>query len=118
MANTYGLDDTVMQSLLRHLAYIRNLCAHHSRIWNRKLTVTIKLPRSKPPGLIRNFNATKKQERNLYNTLVMLIYLMDIINPSNKWKERLSHLVSKHGIDVYSMGFPVSYKELPIWRMQ
>jgi abortive infection bacteriophage resistance protein len=29
-----GQHTTVLESWIRSLAYIRNLCAHHSRLWN------------------------------------------------------------------------------------
>ena len=114
IAKTYGLDDRVMESLLRHLAYVRNLCAHHGRIWNRKFAITVKIPKSKPARLIRAFNLDKK--RNLYNTLVLLSHSMDVINPSNEWKEHLLHLIDEHEVNVSSMGFPANYREYDIWK--
>nr|VFK37084.1 MAG: Abortive infection bacteriophage resistance protein [Candidatus Kentron sp. SD]VFK41155.1 MAG: Abortive infection bacteriophage resistance protein [Candidatus Kentron sp. SD] len=114
IANTYNLNQTIMKSLLRHLAYVRNLCAYHSRIWNRKFGITMKVPRSIPSELNHNFNTT--EERKLYNTLVLLVYMMNIINPSNKWKKRLLHLIDEHHIDTVFMGFPVHYMELSIWK--
>ena len=33
----YGLDQGVLKGFIRHLTYVRNLCAHHSRVWNRRL---------------------------------------------------------------------------------
>nr|VFK62064.1 MAG: Abortive infection bacteriophage resistance protein [Candidatus Kentron sp. TC] len=114
IAKTYGLDDRVMESLLRHLAYVRNLCAHHGRIWNRKFTITVKIPKSKPARLIRAFNLDEK--RNLYNTLVLLSHSMDVINPSNEWKEHLLHLIDEHEVNVSSMGFPANYREYDIWK--
>ena len=33
---------SLLVSFIEYLAYLRNLCAHHSRVWNRKTTKTIK----------------------------------------------------------------------------
>nr|VFJ98452.1 MAG: Abortive infection bacteriophage resistance protein [Candidatus Kentron sp. LFY] len=96
IANTYSLDKCVMKSLLHHLAHVRNLCAHHSRIWNRDFKIKIKLPK-KPLKLSSNFNTEKSCK--LYNTLVLSIHLMSVINPSNKWKKRLLHLIDEHNIN-------------------
>lgn len=114
IANTYFLNKTVMKSLLHHLAHIRNLCAHHSRIWNRDFKIKIKIPKSKSLKLTPNFNT--KERSKLYNTLVFLIHLMDVINPSNKWRERLFHLIDEHNINISSMGFPDNYMDLDIWK--
>ena len=39
IASRYGLSDPkVMVSWIRSLNYLRNVCAHHSRLWNRNMT--------------------------------------------------------------------------------
>lgn len=43
IAKAYQLDYDVLVSFIEYLAYLRNLCAHHSRVWNRKTTKTIKI---------------------------------------------------------------------------
>ena len=114
IARTYGLDQNVLQAFIRHIAYVRNVCAHHSRLWNRRLTVTMKRPGTKPPGLATNFAADG--ERRLYNTLVMLVYLLDTVSPGHHWSEHLRRLVEGHDIEVAHMGFPHDFQTRPIWR--
>ncbi len=114
IANIYSLPDRVLDSFVEHLAYIRNICAHHSRLWNRRMTKTMELPRTKPIGLSENFN--HRQERKLYNTLVMMAYFMDIISPDHHWKSRLSGLIEAHQIEPKAMGFPDDWRNLSIWR--
>jgi len=43
IARAYPLDYAVLVSFIEYLAYLRNLCANHSRVWNRKTTKTITL---------------------------------------------------------------------------
>lgn len=114
IAKTYELDDRVLQSFLRHLTYIRNLCAHHSRLWNRRFTVTMELPRTKPSALVADFHHV--ENRKIYNTLVMLAWMMDRISPVNHWKIRLLELIQRHDIDSQAMGFPINYPERSVWR--
>jgi abortive infection bacteriophage resistance protein len=52
VAGEYQIGLPVLESLLHHLVYLRNLCAHHSRLWNRKFTITLQLPMSYPPALV------------------------------------------------------------------
>ena len=49
IANHYELPEPTFASLLTCGNYLRNICAHHSRLWNRKLTYKLKLPKKLPP---------------------------------------------------------------------
>ncbi len=114
IARGYGIDEVNLTSFLHHLSIVRNHCAHHARIWNREFTFSWKLPRKKPITLRRNFNWTDK--RRIYNTLVMLAYLMDSIGP-NSWKQRLYDLFSKHpDVKDSVMGFLPDWLDRPVWR--
>lgn len=113
IARVYGLDETVFQSWLHHLTFIRNTCAHHSRLWNREFTITAELPRSKPAHLVGEFVPSS---RKLYNTLVMLLHLMDQIAPHHHWRQRLKALLAQHAVPVAAMDFPHGWEGRAIWR--
>lgn len=113
VANEYGLDQGMLRGFVRHLTYVRNLCAHHSRVWNRQLTVTMPLPRSKPGILIPCINQYKV--RNIYNTLVVLQYLLNIVSPGNSWYEQLKTKIEEYRIDAVQMGFPNDWTAMSIW---
>ncbi|MDF1577884.1 MAG: hypothetical protein P1P81_05500 [Desulfobulbales bacterium] len=98
------------------MSIVRNMCAHHARLWNREFTFSWKSPRSKPAGLYGNFKA--EDGKRLCNTLVMLVYLLDRINP-HSWKRRLGQLLAKHpAVKERSMGFPEDWRERSVWRGQ
>jgi len=44
--NSYDVNDVVLQSWIHVLVYVRNTCAHHSRLWNRTLAIKPKIPKS------------------------------------------------------------------------
>jgi abortive infection bacteriophage resistance protein len=113
IARVYDMDETNLVSFLHHLNLIRNKCAHHNRLWNREFTFTLKLPKNRPHIVVRSVN--RNAERKIYNTLVMLAYLLNIMSPAHHWKERFFSLVTKHNIDLRQMGFPVDYQDLPLW---
>jgi len=116
IAKNYQVDHTVLISFIEHLTYIRNLCAHHSRVWNRKLTKTIKIPRSKPPELISSFNQDPVVMRKIYNSLVMLMHFLTIVSPGHHFKNRLLELIERHSIDVRAMGFPADWMKRNVWK--
>ena len=64
--------------------------------------------------LQQNFNWA--DNRRIYNTLVMLAYLMDSMGP-NSWKQRLYDLFNKHpNVRNSAMGFPPDWTDMPIWQ--
>lgn len=116
IAGTYQLNYNVLVSFTEHLAYIRNLCAHHSRVWNRRFTKTMKLPVTKPSVLTENFNRDEGALRKLHNTLVMVAHIMNIISPKNHFIVRLSDLLDHYSIDPSHMGFPEGWRDKSIWH--
>jgi len=42
----FEIDEKILSSWIHTLVYIRNLCAHHSRIWNRTLAIKSKVPKN------------------------------------------------------------------------
>ncbi len=108
----YGLDEQVLASWLHHLSLVRNVCAHHARLWNRDFTVTPLLPRSKPSTLAKQLS---RGSRKLYNALAILKYLMDTIAPAHHWHQRLTHLIDRHTIPTGAMGFPPEWRGLLLW---
>lgn len=113
IASIYGLDERVFISFLHHLTTVRNLCAHHARLWNRRFTITMRLPRPTASGSAP-FNPAA--DRNLYNTLVMLGSLLRIVSPGSSWAQRVRMLVSiTPEVAPSAMGFPSSWGSEPLW---
>ena len=114
VADDYGLDEKVLVSFAHHLTIVRNHCAHHGRIWNRKIALKMRIPGKKPSGLSSMFNPSEDQR--LYNTLTLLVYLMGIISPVSTWRNRVRHLIqSTLVIDATHMGFPSDWQTRAIW---
>lgn len=108
-----GVDEQIISSFLHHLTYVRNVCAHHSRLWNREMTVAMKLP-ARPDWLGAAFNTT--MPKMLYNTLVMLIYMLDLISPKSQWRIHFLNLLGQHpGTDLAAMGFPTNWRASSAW---
>lgn len=115
ISQTYQLSIDVLKSLLEHAVYLRNLCAHHSRLWNRRFTVTVALPDSRPSWLIPNFNPQK--DRRIYNSLVLLVHMLLIIEPKTRWPQRLvHHLLTLDPKLVPHMGFPENWQTRSLWQ--
>lgn len=115
IADAYGLDEKVLVSFAHHLTIVRNHCAHHGRVWNRKFSLKMQLPSKKPQMLAGEFN--QQEDRRLYNTLVMLVYLLRIISPASRWPHQLATLLQRYPlICINDMGFPADWQKRAIWQ--
>lgn len=114
IAKPYGIHQKVVESFLHHVTHVRNLCAHHCRVWNRKFVVTFQLPQS-PAYLMAWFN--QKEDRKVYNSIVMLAHFMRAIDASYPWFDRVKELLNEFPLaGKEAMGFPEKWQDFPLWR--
>ena len=92
VAQKLNLDEVVARSFSHHLTHVRNICAHHGRIWNRKFTLTMRLPIN-PVSLSSQFNKNRFDQRKVFNTLVVLCWCVKTIDPETTWPARLKALL-------------------------
>ena len=111
IASIYDLQGSVLVSWLHHLNVTRNVAAHHGRLWNRSMTI---LPKMRVHNAIRYSFETST--RKIYNTLVILQYLRNIIEPDHRWKTDLVNLIDRYDIDTALMGFPKDWQDREVWR--
>lgn len=115
IAETYLLPEPILESLLHHLTYVRNLCAHHLRLWNRRFTITLSLPVSFPENVAQSVNRRVPDNRKIYNTLVVLVHICGVIDETDAWRARLLALLARYPTWCSVMGFPPSWQKLRIW---
>lgn len=110
ISNRYGLNHITFTSWLHTLTYIRNICAHHSRLWNRELGVQPSIPKS--TGVLwLNKSESYKNDRIFY-VLSIIIYFLRIINHSDTFITKFNNLITSYAmIDLAAMGFPKNWKE-------
>jgi len=113
IATTYNLRANFLESWLHHLAMIRNTCAHHSRLWNREFTVVPALTSSPRQPLTNDF---VRDSRKIYNSLVILLYLMDQISPDHQWGKELFDLIKNCPQSLSAMDFPNDWESHQIWQ--
>jgi abortive infection bacteriophage resistance protein len=114
IASGYQLSIDGLKSLLEHSVYLRNLCAHHSRLWNRRFTITVSLPTKRPTKVVESLNPM--EDRRIYNSLVLLGHLLSIVEPGSDWQKRLyQHLQTLPAAMHADLGFPPDWQNRPAW---
>ncbi len=114
IARFYGIDEMILRSFMHHLTVIRNITAHHGRLWNRRITITMKIPR-KPKTLTAMLNP--EATRYIGNTVIMLGYFLKLISPGTSWPHRMQQLITlSPGIPPAAMGFQEDWEHLSLWN--
>ena len=124
----FGWPHKVLTSWFRSLSDLRNLCAHHMRVWNREFGSRPVMPRKTPAnwpqipdaipsGAHLDTAQTINPQRRLYMQLVVIETLMQVVNPESRWAERLVQLLDAHPhVSRAHMGFPHGWEQEVIWR--
>ena len=76
IAARYTLQAVYLESWLHHLVYVRNLCAHHARLWDRIWAIKPKLPTSN----VWSTTGLRSNDR-LFVTLLILNQLLKACIP-------------------------------------
>lgn len=121
IASFFDLHHSVFTSWLHSLTYVRNICAHHSRLWNRDLAIEPNRLK-KPQGYW--LDADFQNNSRVFYFLSVLKYLLSRANRSNRLKLKLQQLFDKYpevpikylGIPSDSTGNMKNWQEQPIWK--
>ncbi|NWH06666.1 Abi family protein [Desulfobacter latus] len=115
IARPYGIDESLLRSFMHHLTFIRNITAHHGRLWNRRMTITMRMPR-KPKALAAMLNPDAT--RYVGNTVIMLGYFLQLISLGTSWPHRMHQLIiHSPGIRPAAMGLQKNWQHLPLWKV-
>lgn len=112
----YNVSDEIFSSWLLALNSVRNICAHHGRLFDRVLGNIPKIPREqKYPEW---HSPIKIGRERIFGILTILNYLLQFNEPESKWSEKLKNLFTNNiEISLHEMGFPGNWEESPLWKI-
>ena len=114
IAKQFGISEQVLETWLVSLNYIRNICAHHGRIWNKVLAVRPSIPKK-----LLEWHESKfpVEASRIYSILTIMRFLLRTIVPQSKWPERLLTLLGDfQEIPRLSMGIPFDFEQSELWK--
>ena len=119
IAKELGLPNAqIATRTIAYLSYLRNICAHHGRLWNRRTTKT--LPKIKKLGNSLRLVDTEQGSENdkrVFNGLVIMLYILDQQSTDSSFRARLIDLLSARSeSELRQMGFPEHWKSDRIWK--
>lgn len=91
IAARYGVSDwQVFTSWVRALSYLRNLAAHHSRVWNRNMVIYPKPPSTAWPAWAKAFEGKQEMLTKPFIQLALVRHLVNVICPGSSWPSRMA----------------------------
>lgn len=121
IAQNLGIHAEVLESWLKSLNDVRNLCAHHSRLWNKEHGRSIKIPTSNTIQWLQQpvilTNTAIRYEKRTYMVLVAIQTLLFKISPNSTWAKRLKDLIAQYPLlSKANMGMPEQWHQDPFWQ--
>ncbi len=118
IAKEFGLSNhKELSSWLGSLSYLRNIIAHHSRLWSRTVIIKPTEKLKKPVGAWFKSSLLPAQVEKPFLLISCVIYMCNSIIPDNRIKSQILHLIEKcPNIPIYKMGFVNSWHTEPIWQ--
>jgi abortive infection bacteriophage resistance protein len=117
IAAEFHLPPNVVTSWFIYLANVRNICAHHSRLWNKRVTADRPIFPSRDKYKFKGENFTDSNT-TLYGIISIVDRLLFSFNPHNSFAKKVELLIGEFSVDCSLMGFPDNWKETANWRMR
>ena len=101
----------VFENWLHVLTYVRNISAHHSRLWNKMLAIEPKKPKNQ-----KSFDTLNSKK--IYFVIRMILFILEKIDEQefNLRNEIIALLKKYPKVDLVAMGFPNEWKERELCR--
>lgn len=119
LARDLGLPNKeTLEGTLQLLSYIRNICAHHGRLWNRRTVKRAPNIRQFRSEMDIDTTGSQHQPRNsIYNVLVILSKSLRHQSPDTTFPLRVRTLAeTRSRSQRRAMGFPDDWSLRPLWR--
>ena len=114
---------TFLASFLRASQFVRNVSAHHGRLWNRSMVFTPALPDTLDSKLlVEHLAAHPKATQHLYSVLCLLIEFLGKQGLAesffNSLLEALEAFPQSNHVSLRMAGFPDDWKTSDFWAAQ
>jgi abortive infection bacteriophage resistance protein len=123
LAARYAIADwRLLESWVRSLGQIRNVAAHHSRLWNRALInlSTPKMPQAGTMAGLDHLHQNSFAQKRLYVVAAVIQHFIQQIELGSAWADSLSTLFATFpvlpDVEVGDTGFPQDWQKQPLWQ--
>ena len=111
-------DHGTFSSWLNHFRYLRNVCAHYGRVWNKTFDITPAAPQKH----IEELSDFKSLAHKPYKTIAAMRYMFARIYPGSSWSSEMRELREefsrRSSVPLAAMGFPEGWNEKGMWDVK
>lgn len=113
----FPFDYKPMQSVLNNLRWVRNVCAHNGRLWNKRTPFVFVPIKDIDSRLIKSSSNNNELDSKIYNTIIAMAEILKTIDPDYPFIYFIKDLIihSKY-INPKLMGFPDDWEVIPEWK--
>jgi len=115
VAREFGLTNSmVLSSWMFTFSNMRNIVAHHGRLWNRRFVASVQLPTHTLRPFLQNTNIYPNK---LYALMSCMNFILQEISPGNCFVADFKNLIKTSDfIFLHEMGFPADWENESIWQ--
>ena len=108
IARQFGVHYRILTSWLHTISSLRNICAHHARLWNRAFGI--------PPKRVKNLKEHFERNDRFYAQIVTIKVLLDKITGHSVWAQKLKDLLDEYpDVPQKHMGFIEGWQQTGLW---
>ena len=112
-----AVNHSYLPSWLLTITQIRNIIAHHGRLWNKNLPGRPKILSNPPRPWLNNVPPVDEFYK-LYIHIAIMKYLLNIINPKNNLTTNIISLLERYNnIDFKALGLKPGWENEPLWKV-
>ena len=117
IANEMGLNSPlVFSGWLEAVSDIRNIVAHHSRLWSRTIVKRPGMRLNNPVGGWFTQPLKPGQLNKVFSTISCMVYLCNYLNNSQDIKQQIITLINAYpNVPVYKYGFFNKWRNEPLF---
>ncbi|HBF22073.1 MAG TPA: CAAX protease [Cryomorphaceae bacterium] len=118
IANGMGLNlHTELSSWLEAITYVRNIVAHHSRLYSRDMVKRPVITLNNPQGAWLNNPLAEVQKKKAFLIISSMLYICNKVTPGHHIQSGIKKLITDNpSIPVYKFGFMNDWDQQDLWK--
>jgi abortive infection bacteriophage resistance protein len=106
-----------LSSWLEAITYVRNIIAHHSRLWSRNMVKTPMVDLNNPCSSWLDLPVCDEQKKSVFLIISAMIYLSNQVTQDDVLKNRIKDLIDENtDVPISKLGFIENWNEQALWK--